>query len=267
MPPTASALKSLTFPPPEQGSIRLVPQEELEVPPVLVGDADVSGCSARRSSCQRADQLPRTRLQPGETPPILPLQQASITRALPVALPVATSSEQPKRRAVLPDEFVAFPLRIGLRGGVGERQLLVLLDVGRPCRAGQVGRPGERPKLRSSLDEVQLRVELRGSDGAIGDNPDVETGVLQLLDGQWIGDTETQADDCPTAGRWTKLEELGRARGLGVRSRDVDPKRTIEGSPHPILQCHLLVQPRLVPHRHSPTGRDEVMPGGHSAGD
>jgi len=64
-------------------------------------------------------------------------------------------------------------------------------------------------------------MEGRGRDCPVGHDSDLDAGVVELLDGEWIADPEAQPDHGTTASRWLELEQLGgaRARGVGRRAR------------------------------------------------
>lgn len=91
------------------------------------------------------------------------LQSATIPGTLAVKIPITRSPQGVKRGAAIPQRLVARSLFIRLWGGIGKRQILVLLDVGRPAAAGEVRRRRDRAKFARSFDEVELWMELRSA--------------------------------------------------------------------------------------------------------
>jgi hypothetical protein len=261
MPPVASALKSLVFR--RQNSARSVwslswscsSHQSSFVMPMYPGRSG-------RATSQRADQLAGARLQPGESPPILPLEESTVAGPLAIAVPVAAAAEHTQLDAVLPDQLVPFPLRVRLRRRIRERQLLVLLDVRGPGRTCEVRRTGDGAQLARPLHEVQLRMERRSGDGTVRDDRTSipASSSCSTASGSLI--PKPRPDDRTAAPRWLQLEQLRRARRLRVGRCEVETAGAAEGLAHAVLQRDLLVQPRLVPHR-LPTSLTKARRAGH----
>jgi hypothetical protein len=117
--PFARALKVVGVASPEQRSVRTIPQEELELPPVRVGDAEVPGRPTGVPTCELADQPTGRRVEASETAPVLLLQAPPVLRPFDVVVPAAGAALVAERRAVLPQGFESgrlFRVRIGQAG-------------------------------------------------------------------------------------------------------------------------------------------------------